>query len=201
MVPIKLPSVGTEWRRRLRKVTRERSSFARVEFPQVPVAVEVQTLTSLKASFSWCLESFTPFFFIVKPVMQNQEKKKKKFSVLLTVDPPKRQSWKQGWASSCSCQDGDTDNKQWMNGIIMPQRDCVTQVNNLLQLTALSQENHAPHAKWKQRDQGNSGNQMESKQTGLSLSVLESANATGNTSSLSQCQTTIKTAWISTDPK
>lgn len=75
MVPIKLPSVGTEWRRRLRKVTRERSSFARVEFPQVPVAVEVQTLTSLKASFSWCLESFTPFFFIVKPVMQNQEKK------------------------------------------------------------------------------------------------------------------------------
>lgn len=57
----------------------------------------------------------------------------------------------------------------------MPQRDCVTHVNNLPQLTVLSRENHAPHAKWRQRDQGNSGNQLESKQTGLSLSVLESA--------------------------
>lgn len=159
MVPIKLPSVGTEWRRRLRKVTRERSSFARVEFPQVPVAVEVQTLTSLKASFSWCLESFTPFFFIVKPVMQNQEKKKWNgfLDYSLWTHPRDSHENRAGPHRAAARTATRTTNNEW-TGIIMPQRDCVTQVNYLLQLTVLSRENHAPHARWRQRDQGNSGN-------------------------------------------
>lgn len=60
---------------------KEGNSFARVEIPKapVPVAVEAQTLTSLKPFFS-CLESVTLFFFIVKPVTQNQETKKNCFS-------------------------------------------------------------------------------------------------------------------------
>lgn len=104
----------------------------------------------IKSLFFPMFGKFYTFLFILSSLScRTKEKNKiKGFSVLLTVDPPKRQSRKPGRASSCSCQDGDTNNKQMSErGIIMPQRDCVTHVNNLLQLTALSRENHAPPAK------------------------------------------------------